>query len=59
MNTTKETIIINSGSVARRLLREGETIIDVKPHRQVQNASVFVFISTEKITKILEEIKGR
>ena len=59
MNTKKETIIINSGSVARRLLREGERIIDVKPHRQVKNASVFVFESTENITRILEEINSK
>lgn len=53
-----KTIIITSAGLARRLLKQGEQIVDIKPHRQVKNASVFVFRSTENIRKVLEEIRN-
>lgn len=48
-------VIITSAKLTRELLRQGEKIIDVKPHREVKNATVFVFQNTENIEKILEE----
>lgn len=53
------TIIITNAGLARRLLRQGERIIDIKPHRQIKNATVFVFKSTENIRKVLEGKRSR
>lgn len=41
--TNKKAILVFTGELARKLLKDGYTIIDVKPHRNLKNASVFVF----------------
>lgn len=43
IQTNKKAILVFTGELARQLLKDGYTIIDVKPHRNLQNASVFVF----------------
>lgn len=43
MKTKRDAIIVFTGELARKLLKDGYTIIDVKPHKHLQNASVFVF----------------
>lgn len=43
MRNKKETILIFTAELARRLLKEGYMITDIKPHRNLANASVFVF----------------
>lgn len=50
-----KTIIITGAGLARELLRNGEKLIDIKPHRQIQNASVFVFEATDTLRVLLED----
>lgn len=40
---SKETIVIFSGNVARKLLKLGYTIVDIKPDKTNSLKSVFVF----------------
>ncbi len=51
----KEFIIICNPKVARSLLKLGEIIVDIKPHRELKNATVFVFKSTEFIWEYLKK----
>lgn len=53
---TKEAIIIFAGHVARKLLKMGYTIIDVKPDKKNKIKSVFVFKRENDIEKALHEI---
>ena len=39
----RENRIVFKGSIARQLLREGYTIVDIKPDKVNSNKSVFVF----------------
>lgn len=41
--TTKDCQIILSGRLARILLREGYTIVDVKPQKENRERTLFVF----------------
>jgi len=50
-----ETIVITGAGLARQLIRQGENLIDIKPHRTVKNATVFVFKSTDAIRKEIEK----
>lgn len=50
-----QTIIITGAGLARELLRNGERLIDIKPHRQIKNASVFVFEATDTLRILLED----
>ena len=49
-----ETIVITGAGLARQLIRQGENLIDIKPHRTVKNATVFVFKSTDAIREEIE-----
>lgn len=53
----KKYIIICKAKVARELLKLGETIVDIKPHREVKNATVFVFKATDFIWEYLRKQK--
>lgn len=55
MGKEQETIIITSTRLTRELLKDGERIVDIKPHKTVKNASVFIFESSENIKKKLEK----
>lgn len=39
----KKCITIFTGDLARHLLRKGYTIKDVKAHRELENATIFIF----------------
>lgn len=45
---------IFSGKVARRLLKLGERIIDVKPNRDIHERTVFVFAPSETFNANME-----
>ena len=51
----KGAIIITQASTARRLIREGEVLIDIKPHRNIPNASVFIFQPSKNIEQTIQE----
>lgn len=51
----KRAIIITDAGTARKLIRDGDVLIDIKPHRNVPNASVFVFQPSKNIEKVIQE----
>lgn len=51
----EKAIIITQAGTARKLIRCGEDLIDIKPHRQIPNASVFIFKPSENIKKVLQD----
>lgn len=53
----EKAIIITQAGTARKLIKIGEELIDIKPHRQIPNASVFIFKPSENIERILQEEK--
>ncbi len=53
---TKEAIVIFSGHAARKLLRMGYQIIDIKPDKSNRIKSVFVFRRENDIEKVLADI---
>jgi len=55
-DTTKETIVIFAGHVARQLLKRGFTIIDIKPDKTNSVKSVFVFRVENNIQKDIAEL---
>ena len=54
----KEHQIILSGKVARILLREGYTIVDVKPQKQNVDKTVFVFKNERGLQDLLNSLKN-
>lgn len=52
----RENRIVFKGSIARQLLREGYTIVDVKPDRINSDKSVFVFRNDEGLEDRLFEL---
>lgn len=50
-----QTIIITGAGLARKLIKNGERVIDIKPHRQIKNATVFVFEATDTLRTLLEK----
>lgn len=63
MNEQKQSKLIFSAGVARHLLKMGCTMIDIKPSREDNKMSVFVFRKDEQfdaaIEKITNEIKNK
>lgn len=53
-----ETKLIFSPTVARKLLKLGYVIVDIKPKRENKNESVFIFENTENFRDDLKNIKG-
>lgn len=54
----EKAVIINQAGTARKLIKCGEELIDIKPHRYIPNASVFIFKPSENIERILQEEKN-
>lgn len=48
METAKTTKCIMNPAVARKLLREGNPIVDIKANKEDKDRTVFVFNRTEK-----------
>lgn len=51
----KRAIIITDAGTARKLIRDGEVLIDIKPHRNVPNASVFIFQPSKNIEEVVQD----
>ena len=51
----EKAVIITQAGTARKLIKCGEELIDIKPHRQIPNASVFIFKPSENIERVLQE----
>jgi len=51
-------VIINP-SVAKKLLTMGNPIVDIKPNKDVINATVFIFEETDKFIKDLSTIVNK
>lgn len=49
----KESILIFNVKKARHLIRNGFTVIDIKPHRENKDKTIFVFKRTESLLKEL------
>lgn len=52
----KQYKIIFKPSLARKLLKEGNYVVDIKQSRDNKNATVFVFKNTEKFREDLSRI---
>lgn len=47
--------VFNPG-IARRLLKAGNPIVDIKPKKETPDATIFLFQDTDKFRKDLDEI---
>lgn len=67
MNTiekdTRKSRLIFDAKIARKLLKLGYVVIDIKPNRENTDKSVFVFENTDAfkdaLTQIMDEIKAK
>lgn len=55
--------LIFDAKIARKLLKMGFVVIDIKPNRENTDKSIFVFENTEEfkqaLTQIMDEIKAK
>lgn len=55
--------LIFDAKIARKLLKQGFVVIDIKPNRENTEKSIFVFENTEEfkqaLTQIMDEIKAK
>ena len=55
--------LIFDAKIARKLLKQGFVVIDIKPNRENTEKSIFVFENTEAfqqaLTQIMDEIKSK
>lgn len=60
---TRKSRLIFDAKIARKLLKMGFVVIDIKPNRENTDKSIFVFENTEEfkgaLTQILDEIKEK
>lgn len=49
----KESILIFNPKIARKLIKSGFILIDIKPHKENKDRTVFVFKRTESLLKEL------
>ena len=58
---TRKSRLIFDAKIARKLLKQGFVVIDIKPNRENTDKSIFVFENTEEfkaaLTQIMDEIK--
>ena len=67
MNTsvkdTRKSRLIFDAKIARKLLKQGFVVIDIKPNRENTDKSIFVFENTEEfqnaLTQLMDEIKAK
>lgn len=59
---TRKSRLIFDAKIARKLLKMGFVVIDIKPNRENTDKSIFVFENTEEfkeaLTQLLDEIKA-
>ena len=53
----RKDVLVFTGRMAKELLRRGYTIIDVKPHNNLVNATVFVFKNEGSIMNEIRLLK--
>ena len=60
---TRKSRLIFDAKIARKLLKMGFVVIDIKPNRENTDKSIFVFENTDKfkleLTQIMDEIKAK
>ncbi len=56
---TKTTKCIINPAVARKLLREGNPIIDIKANKNQKDRTVFVFENTEKFSEDFRKMSSK
>ena len=60
---TRKSRLIFDAKIARKLLKMGFVVIDIKPNRENTDKSIFVFENTEEfqqaLTQIMEEVKAK
>lgn len=60
---TRKSRLIFDAKIARRLLKEGFVVIDIKPNRENTDKSIFVFENTEEfkqaLANVVEDIKAK
>ena len=58
---TRKSRLIFDAKIARKLLKQGFVVIDIKPNRENTEKSIFVFENTDEfkqaLTQIMDEIK--
>lgn len=54
-----DVIVITSAAISRKLLRMGNPILDIKPNRENNRETVFVFRKEQKLLNDLEEIRNQ
>ena len=59
---TRKSRLIFDAKIARKLLKMGFVVIDIKPNRENTDKSIFVFENTEEfkqtLTQIIDEMKA-
>lgn len=60
---TRKSRLIFDAKIARKLLKMGFVVIDIKPNRENTDKSIFVFENTEDFkeafAKIMDEVKAK
>lgn len=60
---TRKSRLIFDAKIARKLLKQGFVVIDIKPNRENMEKSIFVFENTEEfkqaLTQIMDEIRAK
>ena len=60
---TRQSRLIFDAKIARKLLKMGFVVIDIKPNRENTDKSIFVFENTEEfqnaLTQLMDEIKAK
>lgn len=60
---TRKSRLIFDAKIARKLLKQGFVVIDIKPNRENTEKSIFVFENTDEfkqtLTQIMDEIKAK
>lgn len=63
MNDTRKSRLIFDAKIARKLLKQGFVVTDIKPNRENTDKSIFIFENTEEFKQALEtlmnEIKAK
>lgn len=59
METTKTTKCIMNPAVARKLLREGNPIVDIKANKDYKDRTVFIFDRTEKFERDFVKVTAK
>ena len=60
---TRKSRLIFDAKIARKLLKMGFVVIDIKPNRENTDKSIFVFENTDEfkvaLTNVMDEIKAK